>query len=55
MHIIINAAKLNDGEADKSIMSIAEIDRENTTDNKNPSYKISKFNEEAIDFDSKTQ
>ena len=54
MHIIINAAKLNDGEADKSIMSIAEIDRENTTDNKNPSYKISKFNEEAIDFDSKT-
>lgn len=54
MHIIFNVAKLNDGEADKSIISIAEIDRENTEDSKNPSYKVSKFNDEAIDFDSRT-
>ena len=53
-HIIINTAKLNDGEADKSIYSIAEIDRENTEDSKNPEYKISKFYGEAIDFDSKS-
>ena len=54
MHIKFNVAKLNDGEADKSIISIAEIDRENTEDSKNPSYKVSKFNDEAIDFDSRT-
>lgn len=54
MHIIFNVAKLNDGEADKSIISIAEIDRENSEDSKNPSYKVSKFNDEAIDFDSRT-
>lgn len=54
MHIIFNAAKLNDGEADKSIISIAEIDRENSEDTKNPSYKVSKFNDEAIDFDLRT-
>ena len=53
-HIVINTAKLNDGEADKSIYSIAEIDRENTEDSKNPEYKISKFYGEAIDFDSKS-
>lgn len=53
-HIVINTAKLNDGEADKSIYSIAEIDRENTEESNNPEYKTSKFYGEAIDFDSKS-
>ena len=29
IHIIMNAARANDGEADKSIYSIAEVDKEN--------------------------
>ncbi|MBE6053085.1 MAG: hypothetical protein E7212_04085 [Clostridium sartagoforme] len=54
IHIILNTAKLNDGEADKSIFSIAEIDSENTKDNNNPEYMITKYYDEAIDFDSKS-
>ena len=51
INIIINSAKLNDEEADKSIYSIAEIDRENTTDEKNPQYKIAKYYDAAINYD----
>lgn len=51
INIIINSAKLNDEEADKSIYSIAEIDRENTTDKKNPQYKIAKYYDTAINYD----
>lgn len=51
INIIINSAKLNDEEADKSIYSIAEIDRENTTDEKNPQYKIAKYYDTAINYD----
>ncbi|MCF0149327.1 MAG: hypothetical protein HUJ77_13145 [Clostridium sp.] len=54
IHIVLNTAKTNDGEADKSIYSIAEIDSENTEDNKNPEYKTTKYYGEAIDFDSKS-
>ncbi|MDU5105594.1 hypothetical protein [Clostridium sp.] len=54
IHIVINTAKTNDGEADKSIYSIAEIDSENTKDSKNPEYKTTKYYGEAIDFDSKS-
>ena len=54
IHIVLNTAKTNDGEADKSIYSIAEIDSENTKDSKNPEYKTTKYYGEAIDFDSKS-
>lgn len=54
MHIVLNTAKLNDGEADKSIYSIAEIDSENTKDSKNPEFKVTKYYDEAINFDSKS-
>lgn len=54
IHIVINTAKLNDGEADKSIYSIAEIDTENTEDSSNPEYKVTKFYGEALDFDGKS-
>ncbi|MGN1029424.1 MAG: hypothetical protein ACI4P7_04980, partial [Bacilli bacterium] len=54
IHIVLNTAKANDGEADKSIYSIAEIDSENTKDNKNPNYKVSRYYGEPINFDSKT-
>lgn len=54
IHIVLNTAKTNDGEADKSIYSIAEIDSENTNDSKNPEYKTTKYYGEAIDFDSKS-
>ncbi|MGG7144523.1 hypothetical protein ACQPVP_13860 [Clostridium nigeriense] len=54
IHIVVNTAKINDGEADKSIYSIAEVDKENTEDSSNPEYKISKFYGEALDFDSKS-
>lgn len=54
IHIILNTAKENDGEADKSIYSIAEIDSENTKDSKNPEYKLTKYYGEAINFDSKS-
>ena len=54
VHIILNTAKLNDGEADKSIYSIAEIDSENTEDSKNPQYKLTKYYGEPINFDSKS-
>ncbi|MBS5886887.1 hypothetical protein [Clostridium sp.] len=55
IHIIMNAARANDGEADKSIYSIAEVDKENTKDAKNPEYKITKTYGESIDFDSKSE
>ncbi|WP_195263207.1 hypothetical protein [Clostridium sp. 1001275B_160808_H3] len=55
VHIIMNTAKSNDGEADKSIYSIAEVDKENTKDAKNPEYKITKTYGESIDFDSKSE
>ena len=51
INIIINSAKLNDDKEDTSIYSFAEIDRENTTDSKNPNYKISKYYGEAISYD----
>ena len=54
IHIVFNTAKMNDNEADKSIYSIAEIDSENTEDNSNPEYKVTKYYGEAIDFDSKS-
>lgn len=54
IHIILNIAKENDGEADKSIYSIAEIDSENTKDSKNPEYKLTKYYGESINFDSKS-
>ncbi len=54
IHIVLNTAKINDGEADKSIYSISEIDSENTKDSKNPDYKTTKYYGEAIDFDSKS-
>lgn len=55
VHIIMNTAKTNDGEADRSIYSIAEVDKENTKDTKNPEYKITKTYGESIDFDSKSE
>ncbi|MCR1952331.1 hypothetical protein NSA50_14980 [Clostridium sp. DSM 100503] len=55
VHIIMNTAKSSDGEADKSIYSIAEVDKENTKDAKNPEYKITKTYGESIDFDSKSE
>lgn len=55
VHIIMNTAKSNDGEADKSIYSIAEVDKENTTDSQNPAYKAAKIYGESIDFDSKSE
>ena len=54
IHIVLNTAKANDGEADKSIYSLAEIDSENTKDRKNPNYKVSRYYGEPIDFDAKT-
>jgi len=54
IHIVINTAKINDGEADKSIYSIAEVDKENKEDSSNPEYKVSKFYGEALDFDGKS-
>lgn len=54
IHIMLNTAKLDDGEADKSIYSIAEVDSENTKDSKNPEYKLTKYYDEAINFDSKS-
>ena len=54
IHIILNTAKANDGEADKSIYSISEIDSENTKDKSNPEYTITKYYDEAINFDSKS-
>lgn len=54
IHIVINTAKINDGEADKSIYSIAEVDKENKEDSSNPEYKVSKFYGEALDFDAKS-
>lgn len=54
VHIVLNIAKTNDNEANRSIYSIAEIDSENTKDNKNPEYKVTKYYGDAINFDSKT-
>ena len=54
IHVILNTAKLGDGEADKSIYSIAEIDKENTKDSKNPNYKLTKYYGEVLNFDSKS-
>lgn len=51
INIIINSANSNNENVDKSIYSFAEIDRENTKDNKNPNYKISKYYGEAINYD----
>lgn len=50
INIIINSANSNNENVDKSIYSFAEIDRENTKDNKNPNYKISKYYGEAINY-----
>ena len=47
IHMILNAGK---GDV-KSIFSIAEVDSEKTTDKKNPEYKVTKTNAEALDFD----
>lgn len=55
VNIIMNTAKANDGEADRSIYSIAEVDKEKTTDEKNPEYKMTKIYEKSIDFDSKSE
>ena len=55
VNIIMNTAKANDGEADKSIYSIAEVDKEKTTDEKNPEYKMTKIYEQSVDFDSKSE
>lgn len=47
---------LNIGEGDiKSIYSIAEVDAENTTDTKNPQYKVTKMNEAPMTFDARTE
>ncbi len=54
IHIVLNTAKVNDNETDKSIYSIAEIDSANTEDASNPDYKVTKYYGEAIDFDSKS-
>lgn len=51
INIIMNCANSNNENVDKSIYSFAEIDRENTKDNKNPNYKISKYYGEAINYD----
>lgn len=51
INIIINSANLNNKNEDKSIYSFAELDKENTSDNKNPNYKISKYYGEAINYD----
>lgn len=51
INIIINSAKLNDENVSKSVYSFAEIDRENTSDSKNPNYKISKYYGETINYD----
>ncbi len=43
---------LNIGQGDvKSIFSIAEVDKEKTTDEKNPEYKVTKTNAQAINFE----
>ena len=44
----------DDNEEEKSIYSIAEIDKENTKDSKNPEYKLTKYYGEALNFDSKS-
>lgn len=54
VHIVLNVAKTNDNEANRSIYSISEIDSENTKDSKNPEYKVTKYYGDAINFDSKT-
>lgn len=54
IHIILNTGKLTDNEEEKSIYSIAEIDKENTKDSKNPEYKLTKYYGEALNFDSKS-
>ena len=54
IHLILNTGKLSDNEEEKSVYSIAEIDRENTKDAKNPEYKITKYYGEALNFDSKS-
>lgn len=47
---------LNIGEGDiKSIYSIAEVDAENTTDSKNPQYKVTKMNEAPMAFDARSE
>lgn len=47
IHMILNAGK---GDV-KSIFSIAEVDPEKTKDAKNPEYKVTKTNAEALDFE----
>lgn len=55
IHMVLNTAKVNDGETEKSIFSIAEIDSESTTDSSNPEYNVTKYYEDAFDYDSKSQ
>ncbi len=47
VHMILNIGK----EDVKSIFSIAEVDSEKTTDQKNPEYKVTKTNAPAINFE----
>ena len=47
IHLILNIGK----EDVKSIFSIAEVEKEKTTDKKNPEYKMEKTNAPAINFE----
>ncbi len=51
VHMILNVGK---GET-KSIYSLAEVDKEKTTNDKNPEYKVTKMNEAPFDFDVRTE
>lgn len=55
LHIVMNIAKENEGDAVKSIYSIAEVDKENSADPKQPEYKMTKVNEAPLKYDAKSE
>lgn len=55
IQIIMNVGNTNKGDGAKSIYSIAQVDKEKTKDEKNPQYKIVKFNKDALNYDAKSE
>ncbi|MGL5085205.1 MAG: hypothetical protein ACRC68_05735 [Clostridium sp.] len=54
IHMIINAGMASKEGNIKTIYSVAEVDREKTTDKKQPIFKVAKVNEPSLNYDLKT-
>lgn len=54
IHMIVNAGVSSEDANIKTIYSVAEVDREKTTDKKQPIFKVAKINEPALNYDLKS-